>query len=320
MLRSWIKRLPLPKVDLAPRSSVGVAIGARQVCAARLVSNRESWVLQGCRQENLDASVFRGAPTTDSIAALAKAIAAVCNGAGKEFVPVHVSLPDPLAAFSVFELEELPKTRDAQLNLVGWRLAKEHYGDERPLYCASQPLGQADGKQLLFGMALEAPWRDAVREGLQRAGVVAWTMNTATCYRFNRFHPLLTAGRHSGALVALDPDAWALALWDDDGRLRWLRGRWRDDLPAGTAAYAAIAVDVERFILAYVHGGNGRRIERVYVAAGDETAALAEALDRRLRERSIPLAAGEGASAPSPDANKNGHGLMDVALAAATGQ
>ncbi len=310
----------IPKIDLAPRASVGLAIGTNQVCAVRLTSDRDAWSLGWSRCENLDAPMFRGAPTADAVTALTKAITSVCNGASKEFVPVHVSLPDTLAAFSVFELEELPKTRDAQLNLVNWRLAKEHYGDGRPLHCASQPLGQVDGKQLLLGMALEAPWRDAVREGLQRAGVVAWTMNTATCYRFNRFHPLLTAERRGGALVALDPDAWTLALWDDDGRLRWLRGRWRDDLPAGAAAYAAIAVDVERFILAYVHGNAGRRIERVYVAGGDEVAALAEALDRRLRERSIPLAAGEGMVTPSRDANKTGHGLMDVALAAATGQ
>ncbi len=320
MLPSWIKQLPLPKVDLTPRISVGVAIGARQVCAVRLVSNRDSWALEWQRQENLDASLFRGAPTAEAVSALTKAVVAVCDGVGREFVPVHVSLPDPLAVFSVFELEGLPKTRDAQLDLVNWRLAREHYGDERPLRCACQPLGQVDGKQLLLGMALETPWHDAVREGLQRAGVVAWTMNTAACYRFNRFHPLLTAVRGSGAMISLDPDAWTLALWDDDGRLRWLRGRWRDDSLAGDDAYAAIAVDVERFILAYVHGAADRRIERVYVAGGDETAALAEALDRRLRERSIPLAAGEGMVTPSPDANKNGHGLMDVALAAAAGQ
>jgi hypothetical protein len=314
--------LPLPKIDLAPRTAVGLAIGARQVCAARLTSDRDAWSLDWSRCDELDVPMFKGVPTPETVAALGKAISAACDGAGREYVPVHVSLPDPVAAFSVFELDELPKARDAQLNLVHWRFAKEHYGDERPLACACQTLGSHDGKQLLLGMALEATWRNTVREGLQRAGVVAWTMNTATCYRFNRFHPLFTAEHRGGALVTLDPDAWALALWDDDGRLRWLRGRWRGDSLArdDDDAYAVIAVDAERFILTYVHGGADRRVERVYVAGGDETAALTEALDRRLRERSIPLAAGEGTVTSSPDMNKSGHGLMDVALAAATGQ
>jgi hypothetical protein len=314
VLPSWIKRFPLPKIDLAPRAAVGVAIGAHQVCAVRLTSDRDAWSLDWSRCEKLHAPIFRATPSAEAVAALEKAVSTVCGGVNRQYVPVHVSLPDPLAAVSVFELDELPKGRDAQRNLVNWRFAKEHYGDERPLRCASQALGSRDAKQLLLGMALETPWLDAVREALQRAGIVPWTMNIATCYRFNRFYPLLTAERHGGAIVALDPDAWALALWDADGRLRWLRGRWRDSLPEGAAAYDTIAVDTERFILAYVHGGADRRVERVYVAGGDETVALAEALDRRLRERSIPLAADGGTAAP------RGNGLMDVALAAATGQ
>lgn len=318
MLPSWIKRFPLPKIDLAPRAAVGLAIGVHQVCAVRLTSERDAWSLDWSRCETLDAPMFRGVPSTETAAALEKAVAAVCEGVNREYVPVHVSLPDPLAAVSVFELEGLPKTREAQLDLVNWRFAKEHYGDERPLRCVCQPLGPNDGKQLLLGLALEVPWQDAVRDRLKRAGIVPWSMNIAACYRFNRFHPLLTDGRQSGAMVALDPDAWTLALWDADGRLRWLRGRWRDG-QRDDAAYDAIAVDAERFILAYVHGGADRRVERIYVAGGDETGPLTEALNRRLREHSIPLAA-DGGTVAARDKNKTGNGLMDVALAAATGQ
>lgn len=315
MSPSWIKRLP--KIDLAPRSSIGIAIGTREVCAVRLTSNRNEWFRDWSRCKKLDTPMFKGVPTAETISALEKAVAAVCDGAAREFIPVHVSLPDPAAAFSVFELEQLPKARAAQLNLVSWRLAKEHYGDERPLHCACQTLGQQDGKQLLLGMALEASWRDAVREGLRRAGVVPWTMNVATGYRFNRFYPLLTSARNSGAMVALDPDAWTLALWDADGRLRWLRGRWREHPPVDGAVYDAIAVETERAILAYVHGGGDRRVERVYVAGGDETAALAAALDRRLRERCVPLTADMG-QVTGGNPGKPLAALTETALSAAT--
>ena len=316
MLPSWISQLPLPKIDFAPRSSIGIAIGTREVCAVRLSSRRDEWHLEWSRQADLDAPMFQGAPSTEAVSALEKAVAAVCEGAAREFIPVHVSLPDPAGVIAVFELDDLPKTRAAQLNLVSWRLTREHYGDDRPLRCACQTLGQQDGKQLLLGMALEASWQGAVREGLRRAGVVPWTMNVATGYRFNRFYPLLTSERNSGAIVALDPDAWTLALWDADGRLRWLRGRWREHLPADGAVYDAIAVETERAILAYVHGGGDRRVERVYVAGGDEAAALAAALDRRLRERCVPLTADMGQAAGS-NPGKPLAALMETALSAA---
>lgn len=282
----------------------------------RLTSNRDEWFHDWSRCEKLDTPMFKGAPTAETVSALEKAVAAVCDGAAREFIPVHVSLPDPAAAVAVFELDDLPKTRAAQLNLVSWRLAKEHYGNEQPLRCACQTLGQQDGKQLLFGMALEASWRDAVREGLRRAGVVPWTMNVATGYRFNRFYPLLTSARNGGAMVALDADAWTLALWDADGRPRWLRGRWREHLPADGAVYDAIAVETERAILAYVHGGGDRRVERVYAAAGDETTALADALDRRLRERCVPLTADMG-QATGGNSGKPLAALTETALSAA---
>ncbi len=307
----------LPRIDLSPKASLGIALGTREIFVVRLVATRQQWFLDWSRREKLSIPLFQGAPGVETAAALTAALTKACGAAARAFIPVHVALPDPVTAVSVFELEELPAARVAQQALVQWRFAREVYGDDRPLSCASQSLGQHDGKHLLLGMALDTPWLDSLHQAFRDAGIVPWSLSPAGCCRFNRFHPLLTAEARSGALVSLDLDTWTLSLWDGDGRLRWLRGRWRDETFAD-GGYDAIAVEAERFILSYVHSGSRRHIERVYVAGGDETVELTAALDRRLRERSIPLTAEEGAPAAA-GTKKTTPGLLESALAAATG-
>lgn len=322
---AWLRQKPLgqrllrrlPRVNLSPRASLGIALGTREIFAVRLVSTRKQWLLDWSRREKLAVPLFQGAPGAETTAALTAALTDMCGAAARAFIPVHVVLPDPMTAVSVFELEALPASRAAQQALVQWRFAREVYGDDRPLICASQALGQHNGKQLLFGMALDMPWFECLRQAFRDAGIVPWSLSPATCCRFNRFHPLLTAEARSGALVSLDPDAWTLSLWDSAGRLRWLRGRWRDGASANTV-YDDIALETERFILSYVHSGDDRHIDHVYVAGGDETPALTAALDHRLRERSIPLTTEDG-TPTLIGMKKQTHSLLESALAAATG-
>lgn len=322
---AWVRQKPLgqrllrklPRMNLAPRASLGIALGVREIFAVRLVSTRKQWLLDWSRREKLAVPLFQGAPDAETTAALTAALTDACGVAARAFIPVHVALPDPMTAVSVFELEALPASRAAQQALVQWRFEREWYGDDRPLTCASQALGPHNGKQLLFGMALATPWFECLRQAFRNAGIVPWSLSPATCFRFNRFYPLLTAEARSGALVALDPDAWTLSLWDSGGRLRWLRGRWREGTSVNTG-YDDIAVETERFILSYVHSGDGRQIENVYVTGGDETPALTAALDHRLRERSIPLTTEDG-TLMWKGTNKQTHGLLESALAAATG-
>src|SRR5262249_46019959 len=93
----------------------------------------------------------------------------------------------------------------------------------------------------------------------------------------------------------LAADAWSLWLWDARGRPRFARSRWRSP----RESHADIALEIERLIVAYVHGDASRGVERVHVLAGEEAVAMAAALDARLRDPCIPLAAesgtGEGA-------------------------
>lgn len=304
-----------PRVDLTPKLSIGIAFGCREVCAVRLSASRDGWMLDDRRQEKLDVPLFRGAPPADATARLAATLDRLCGGMKRRFVPIRVSLPDALGDVSVFELEALPKGQDAQTALVRWRFARERYGDDRELACASQALGTDRDKHLLLGLAMDPVWLTCLRQAFDAARIVPWSLNFASCYRFNRFYPLLTGDGLGGALVALDPDVWTLVLWDAHGRLRAQRSRWRASIGQDNL-HDTLASETERFIRAYVHGGADRRVDRVYVAGGDETVALAAALDRRLRERCVPLAAGTG-QAPADEGGKPFPGLMETALAAA---
>jgi len=126
-------------------------------------------------------------------------------------------------------------------------------------------------------------------------GIVAWSLNANACRQFNCYNERLA--RTSGALVVLAPDAWSLWVWDEEGRPRYVRSQWR----GGKGDHADVAAEVERLIVAYVHGDPRRTVTQVFVVAGGESDAMAAALDARLREPCAKLAPAD-AGVKSPGA------------------
>ena len=256
---------------MSPSSTerAGLAIGRDSVGCARISAGK----IRSMGEARLPLPLFRGAPSAQAAAGLAGALRALAADLARRYVPLHVSLPDAAVRWATFELDELPATRAARLELTRFRFERE--GGAGEAACACQPLGRADGKPLLFGMAMDAGWRRCIAGALADAGLRAWSLNPNACRQFNRYHERLT--QSSGALVSLAADAWSLWLWDERGRPRYVRARWR----LAGEDHAALAQEVERSILAYVQ--TGRSVARVFVA-GTETAAMGDALDERLRE------------------------------------
>lgn len=255
----------------------GLAIGRETVGCARLSSGKIHFM----GEERVPVALFRGAPSAGAAAGLAQALRALAGGLARRYVPLHVSLPDAAVRWATFELDELPGTRAARLELTRFRFERD--GGAGTSACACQPLGRDGGKPLLFGMAMDEAWRRCIAEALAQAGLTPWSLNPNACRQFNRYHERLT--QSSGALVSLAPDAWSLWLWDERGRPRYVRARWR----LAREDYAPIAQEVERSILAYVQAGPGRNVTRVFVAGSAETEAMAGALDAGLREPAIRL-------------------------------
>jgi hypothetical protein len=283
--RSWTER-----ARLSPAASAGLAIGRDYVGLAYIGAGKAGAEVR-LSEEKLDSQIFSGAPTPQAADALTQALRKVAGSLTGRYLPIHVSLPDALLHWTVLELDHVPAKRSAQLELVAFRFARQGLSGKYVHAC--QPLGRSRDKHLLLGTAGDAGWHRLVSEALERAGIVAWTVNGNACRQFNLFHDRLTGA--SGSLVCLAPDAWSLWLWDSEGRTRYARGRWR----SGAGDYDEIALDVERSILAYVHGDPARTVAGVFAAAGEESAALERALNARLREPCTRLSVGDLKQIPS---------------------
>lgn len=280
MSRSWIERLG---ERFAPAAGIGLAIGRRRAVLAGVRRLPDGCRLERLAEARLTVPLFTGKPAPAAVAALGTALTGLAAGLAREYVPLHVSLPDAAVRLTVLELEALPKTRAEQHELARWRLQQE--AGAGALACATQPLGADGERQLLLGLAIDADWQAAITAALAQAGLTAWSLSADVCRQFNRFHDRLTAG--SGALVNLSEDCWALLLWDEAGRVRYARARWRADHDE----HSELAAEIERAIVAYVHGAAGRSVAHVHVIADVADTALADALDARLRTPCVRLAA-----------------------------
>jgi hypothetical protein len=308
---SWIKRW-MGRLAAHPESTVGIAIGSRAVCAVLLSGDAGSHEMRAMETRELAKPLFGGASTAADEASLTEALRAVSEAFRGRFAAVRVALPDTVIRGAVFDLDELPKTENLRGALLRWRFAKEWQRPEEALECRGAALGEDGGKYVYFGQAGDRPWLGCVKGALAGAGIVPWSLNAAAVCRFNCFHDDMTSG--GGALLALDAECWNLQLWDAAGRVRRVLTRLR---VAGAAEYDAIVNAVERAILAYVHEGGGRAVDRLYLTADEaEVQDMAAAFNGRLREGAIWL---------RPDAKVAGTlagmraGLAPLALAAALG-
>jgi hypothetical protein len=270
----------MPKLRLPAAASAGVAIGRDYVGFASLETKKGRRRIR-VFEEKLETGLFQGAPTPQAEESLTRALGKARGVLAERYLPLHVSLPDALVRCAVLELDQLPDSRAAQLELVAFRFARQ--GLEGAQVHACQRLGPDGDKQLVLGLATDAGWHALVRQALERVGIAAWSINGNACRQFNAFHERLAA--ESGALVTLAPDAWSLWLWDAQGRTRHGRGRWR----MGGDDHEEIALEVERSILAYVHGDAARTVAKVYVVAGAESKPLMDQLNVRLREACVGL-------------------------------
>ncbi len=279
MSRSLIDRA---RRSFAPDAAAGLAIGRDCVGFAHVVAAGGGWQARVVSEERLATPLFTGAPSQQASAALAEALKGFPAALKRSYLPVHVSLPDAAVRVATFELDQMPKTHAAQLDLVRLRFARLGVNGAHVFAC--QALPREGDKQLLFGMAGEDAWQRLVGEALSRAGIVPWSLNANACRQFNCYNERLA--RASGALLTLAPDSWSLWVWDAEGRPRYARSQWR----GGKGDYAEITAEVERLIVAYVHSDPRRTVTQVFVVAGDETDAMAAALDARLREPCAKLA------------------------------
>jgi hypothetical protein len=288
--RSWFDRLTtnglihgcLRSISTAS-ASLGIALGRRRVEVARLARRADGWRVERTQRETVSHDLFRDAPTPAVRAELAGLWQRLCDAAAREYLPVQVALPDPAVSFSVFEVEQVPKSPRAQRELAAWLFTREHHLDAVQAQCACQGLGDREGGQLLLGLATDRAWIECVAASLDDAGIVPWTVDALANYRFNALAPrLANAG---GGLIAVEDEFWTLSLWDTGLRPRYVRSWWRD----GMEDEKAIAAEAERAVRAWVASRRDVVVSQLYVTGGAATA-VAEALDARLAAPAVRIA------------------------------
>lgn len=271
MSRSWIDSL-----RRSGRSGVtaGVDIGRNAVRYVEIDTKSGGSEVRAANSVRLDAALFEGEPTPQSARMIADAVAQVASEARNRYLPVHVSIPDPMTRMALFELEELPKSGAARTALVQFRLQKELPAQEWEY--RAEGLGTlSSGKHLLLGMAMSSAWRRTLVEALHARGIIAWSLSSRLPRLLNALETRLSGG--SGALVSVTEDSWALAALDSQGRVRYVRSQWRT---AGLTA-AAMAAEAQRAILAYVHQDGERTIETIRVFAQSADTDLATEIEAR---------------------------------------
>lgn len=262
---------------------VGLALGHEGVCAAELVRARDGWQIAALSNVPLTAGLFHGRPTLAQEADLALCLRQLSAAWRGRYRRLHVAVPDTLGWLAHWELEALPRRPALRQALARWRLASELRLEENTLECAIQSLGIDHGKHRLLAQGMDRDWLDCLRRALRTAGLVPWSLNQAFAYRYNHFHAQLTGAGRGAALVSLDPTAWSLLAWDGQGRPCHLRAARRSPLDRAAPEWEALAEEIERSVLGYVHAAEGREVDQLYLSGGD--ARLAEfgaALDRRL--------------------------------------
>jgi hypothetical protein len=252
----------------------GLSIGRARVSYAELASGSDRWTVRRLGEADLTTPLFSGEPAQNAVADLQRALQTAVGPRLQRFLPLHVSIPDAALRVSFYELDEAPVGSAAQEAFVAFHMAREPgAGDSRH---ASQLLGRTQsGKQLLMGAALSQSWHRVILESLGRVQLRPWSLASRFFRQFDLQREHITGD--SGALIALEPDTWSVAIWDSTGLLRHLRAQWR----TSTGSCEEIAAEVERTILGYVHGANGRSVNGLWVCAGADAEELIHILNAR---------------------------------------
>lgn len=292
MSRLWNKLQA--QVWPAPRACIGIELAGDRLIAIHTELLGEVWNVTHMAEVQLPFVPFRGVPRAEEISALAQALDHLAGSRHQAQLPIQFALPDPAAMFQVLELDALPGTVQERNALARFRLEKE-WSAAANMECATQPLGDDQGRALLLVMAVDRAWLDCLRSACRVAGLVPSVMDMTLCHIFNRLHERLSVEASGGALLVVEPHAWTLMLWDRATRPRFVRTRWREVAISQVPDHEAIAIEVERLVRAYVLAAPERNVSGLYLCAADaDLAPLVACLDSRMRTPCVRLSLGQG--------------------------
>jgi hypothetical protein len=274
---------------VAPAAVAGITFGQGRLSFVRLERASGTWRCLTAEDVALPVLAFERPPAPEAIQVISEALARLVPDARRAYLPLQVTLPDPLGYIGALELDTLPKSSATRRELVRWHFERDLHLNAVDYEFDHQDLGMNGNVHLLLGQSLDKPWLEVIRHALNNASLHVWNINTTFCRHYNTHYPMLTSGHAGAGLITLDADTWSFGFFDAEGRVRFVRSRWRRRDEQFSESFA---VEIESTVRSYVHGGKGRDIRQLFLV-GDEldTASLAEGLNPRLGSPCVRLTA-----------------------------
>jgi hypothetical protein len=270
--RSWSSFFP--RLTSGNVTTTGLALARESASLAMSQEVNGVRALQAVCSTVLGVRLFDGPPPPNARAALVSALTELRAELPPEPLSLQISLADPAVNLHLLEFEEFPARRSERDALVRWRFSKMLDTEPERLVCAWQLVGRSAKHQLVLATATDRRWLHVILAACRDSKFLPTIADSNINYYFNGFHDRWPRGQH-GALLVIEPANWALMLWDEEGRPRFVRSRWRDTKDD----YEVILSESERQVRAYVHGEPGRDIGRVMIGGGESDALLAHLHD-----------------------------------------
>lgn len=169
---------------------------------------------------------------------------------GNKFVPIQISLPDPLFTINRFEIDKLPATTKAQHDYIKWRFQKIF--NRNDLVCDSQVLKARNGHSELMGIAIDSLWTDKFINLCHKTELHLERIDPAVTYLLNAFEVAINTEAETEAVLAITTNYWSLAVIDPFGQLLYFNAQWcntsvsdRDDIVSGTIRQIKSVLDTD---------------------------------------------------------------------------
>jgi len=244
---------------------IGVAFSRSRVFIAAVAGAAKYPKILWTKESEIIPAMFNPVPDDSSTSSLNQLLMPLLDQIKEDVCPIHIVLPDHSVRNAIFELDELPKSRQMITALASWRMSKEFGRPEEELECQINVLGDDHGKHLLFVQAGDRYWMDKIRSALKTSGLLPWSMNAASVYRFNHLND--NGITPSSAMLSMDDDCWTLQAWDENNKIRFVMTRLRNR-SAGIEEAESIGSEVSRVLRARLITSNDLKVKNLYLAGG----------------------------------------------------
>jgi Tfp pilus assembly PilM family ATPase len=299
-----------------PPGAIGLGFSKNSVMAVRALREEGGYCLTHIAEEVLPFSLFtNAAPREEDCACLAQAMQRIAASIPQTYWPLQIALPDPAAIIQVMEFDSLPPKPHERAAIAQFRLDKE-FPALPQMQCSTQVISNEGEKGLLLALFIQRAWLDCLNDACRVAGIVPGVIDISINHLFNRFYDVVQATSNDGVLISMEPDTWSILFWDAAHRPRFVKSRWRDSNAGTDGEYEDIAQEVERLIMSYVLRVPGRKIDGIYLCAGeDDRTSLAARLDERMQMPCVQLeVSGKFSMAPGVSGQDIPPGLLAVAV------